>query len=156
MPTRKIVSGGQTGVDRAALDAAKALGLERGGWCPKDRCAEDGRIPDDYPLLETSTADYAERTELNVRDSDGTLILTVGPLSGGTAYTVECAEKLHKPYRVVDLANSLDFDQTRRWLAEERLSVLNVAGPRQSQSADVYARAYQFLLVLFSRKYLDD
>ncbi len=155
-PVRKIVSGGQTGVDRAALDAAKVLKLARGGWCPKGRRAEDGRIADDYPLQETTTEDYAERTELNVRDSDGTLILTVGPPIGGTAYTVECARKLRKPYRVVDLAHPLDFDQTRRWVAEERLAVLNVAGPRQSQSADGYARAYQFLLGLFSRKSLDD
>ncbi|MBI3246029.1 MAG: putative molybdenum carrier protein [Deltaproteobacteria bacterium] len=156
MTIRKIVSGGQTGVDRAALDAAKALGLERGGWCPKDRRAEDGRIPDDYSLQETSTADYAERTELNVRDSDGTLILTVGLPSGGTAYTIECARKLRRPYFLVDLAHDPDPSAAGRWLAEGQISVLNVAGPRQSQFAVGYARAYRFLLALFPRKHPDD
>ena len=87
MPVRRIVSGGQTGVDRAALDVAKVLRFERGGWCPKGRLAEDGRIPDDYPLRETETTDYAERTKLNVRDSDGTLILTMGPPVGGLIVT---------------------------------------------------------------------
>jgi hypothetical protein len=84
----KIISGGQTGVDRAALDAALALNIPCGGWCPKGRKAEDGPIPERYPLQETSSADYRVRTEKNVTDSDGTLILTRGPVTGGTAYTV--------------------------------------------------------------------
>jgi len=150
LPVRTIVSGGQTGVDRAALDVAKELGLERGGWCPRGRLAEDGRIPDDYPLRETDTADYAERTELNVRDSDGTLILTMGPPIGGTAYTIECAHRLQKPCCIIDFAQDPAPERARRWLQEHRIAVLNVAGPRQSQSPTAYASASQLLLALFS------
>jgi hypothetical protein len=150
MFVRKIVSGGQTGVDRAALDVARLLKLECGGWCPKGRLAEDGRIPDDYPLRETDTADYAERTELNVRDSDGTLILTVGPPIGGTAYTIECARKLRKPHVVVDLLSNSPSDAVTRWLNDYSIAVLNVAGPRQSQSPEGYELAYRFLFSLLS------
>lgn len=150
MFVRKIISGGQTGVDRAALDIAKELGYERGGWCPKGRLAEDGRIPDDYPLRETDTADYAERTELNVRDSDGTLILTVGPPTGGTAYTITCAQRLRKPYCIIDLSQETAPDRAQRWLEEQRITVLNVAGPRLSQSVAGYALAHQFLVILLS------
>lgn len=99
----KIVSGGQTGVDRAALDTALELGLPCGGRCPRGRKAEDGPIPARYPLTETSSAEYAQRTEWNVRDSDGTLVLTRGQPTGGTALTIELAERLGKPYLVVDL-----------------------------------------------------
>ena len=88
----KIVSGGQTGVDRAALDAALALGIPCAGWCPKGRRAEDGAIPERYPVAETESADYEERTRLNVGDADATLILASGPLSGGTGLTAETAE----------------------------------------------------------------
>lgn len=152
MSVQKIVSGGQTGVDRAALDVAKELGFERGGWCPKGRLAEDGRIPDDYPLHETETADYAERTELNVRDSDGTLVLTVGPPIGGTAYTMECAQRLQKPCCVIDLSQNPPPTQVEHWLKERCVAVLNVAGPRQSQSSTCYALAYQFLSGLLASR----
>ena len=150
MPVQKIVSGGQTGVDRAALDVAQLFNLDRGGWCPKGRLAEDGCIPDDYPLRETETTDYAERTELNVRDSDGTLILTVGPPIGGTAYTSTCAQRLRKPYCVIDLAQETVPDRAQRWVEEQGIIVLNVAGPRQSQSSVGYVLAYQFLLTLLA------
>ena len=93
----KIVSGGQTGVDRAALDVAMSLGIPCGGWCPKGRKAEDGRIPDRYPLRETDSASYRKRTILNVADSDGTLILAVGELRGGTLATKRAASELRKP-----------------------------------------------------------
>lgn len=91
----KIISGGQTGVDRAALDAALQLGIPCGGWCPKGRKAKDGPIPDRYPLKETESGSYPVRTEMNVRDSDGTLILTWGRPTGGTALTVRLARR-HK------------------------------------------------------------
>ena len=97
----KIVSGGQTGVDRAALDVALKVGIPCGGWCPKGRKAEDGAIPDRYPLTETSSASYPVRTEKNVNDSDGTLILKVGPVTGGTARTVKAAKKL----KILDLSS---------------------------------------------------
>ena len=87
---RKIISGGQSGVDRAALDAALAAGLELGGWCPKGRRAEDGPIADRYPLNETDCESYATRTRWNVRDSDATLILCDAEPAGGTALTIEC------------------------------------------------------------------
>jgi predicted Rossmann fold nucleotide-binding protein DprA/Smf involved in DNA uptake len=94
---RKIVSGGQTGVDRAALDIALALGIPCGGWCPRGRGAEDGVIPARYPLQETCSHDYAERTRRNVIDSDGTLILAIGALHGGTLLTAQLAEKAASP-----------------------------------------------------------
>src|SRR6266851_4977853 len=93
----KIISGGQTGVDRAALDVALELGIPCGGWCPKGRRAEDGRIPKRYPLVETPTPAYPVRTEWNVRDSDGTLVLARGQASGGTALTIEFATDYGKP-----------------------------------------------------------
>ena len=95
-----IVSGGQTGVDRAALDAAMALGLEVGGWCPKGRRAADGPIPDSYPLTETKCNKYRTRTRWNVRDSDATLILCEGEPTGGTALTVQFCEQLNKPFLI--------------------------------------------------------
>ncbi len=94
----QIVFGGQAGVDRAALDAALTLGIPAGGWCPLDRKAEDGRIPDRYPLTETASPSYKKRTKLNVRDADGTLVLNMGTLDGGTLATVKIAQKLKKPY----------------------------------------------------------
>src|SRR5437870_9182944 len=99
----KIISGGQTGVDRAALDVALELGLPCGGWCPKRRRAEDGPIPERYPLTETSSRAYPQRTRCNVLDSDGTLILTRGRPTGGTALTIQIAAESGKPYFVVDL-----------------------------------------------------
>ncbi|MFW5955765.1 MAG: putative molybdenum carrier protein, partial [Rhodothermales bacterium] len=95
---KKIISGGQTGVDRAALDASRSLGLELGGWCPAGRRAEDGPIDRSYPLKETEDADYATRTRKNVVDSDGTLIVSPGPLSGGTKLTRELAEGYGRPF----------------------------------------------------------
>jgi hypothetical protein len=148
MHIRKIVSGGQTGVDRAALDVARELKLERGGWCPRGRLAEDGYIPDEYPLQETATSVYAERTELNVKDSDGTLVLTCGSPSGGTAYTVTCAQRHGKPYYVVDLTQRADVLSTRQWLRSSSITVLNVAGPRRSESPEGYRLAYEFLMRL--------
>jgi len=141
----KIVSGGQTGVDRGALDAAIELGIPHGGWCPRGRLAEDGRIPGRYRLSETDSPEYPVRTERNVLDSDATLILYCGRLSGGTELTLRLAEKHEKPCLVVDLDDPPDFDAARRWLAETGPGTLNVAGPRESQSPGIAARAIQFL-----------
>ena len=145
----RVISGGQTGVDRAALDAAAACQLPVGGWCPRGRRAEDGRIPDRYPLQETESADYADRTEYNVRDSDATLILAVGPLSGGTALTKQLAEQWEKPLQVVDLRNPPPVESVLQWLQEHKVAVLNVAGPRASAHPDVEQRARDFLRLLF-------
>jgi len=141
----RIISGGQTGVDRGALDAAVALGIEHGGWCPLGRLAEDGRIPDRYRLRETETSDYSERTERNVLAADATLILCRGPLSGGTELTRKLAETYQRPCLVVDLEGRPPVEPVRRWLAEQRVSVLNVAGPRESQSPGIAAAAREFI-----------
>lgn len=143
----RIISGGQTGVDRAALDVALALGIECGGWCPRGRRAEDGPIPDQYPLVETPTDDYPERTERNVCDSDGTLILTRGKPDRGTALTLRLANRHEKPLYVVDLDQpaSDETERVRRWLVQQRIDVLNVAGPRESAHEGIYAQAVMFL-----------
>lgn len=131
----KVLSGGQTGVDRAALDAALSVGIPIGGWCPRGRRAEDGTIPTIYPLRETPSRDYRERTRWNVRDSDGTLILTPADLGGGTALTWRMARRLHRPVFVVDLRDAVAdlVRQIDRWAVVHRIRVLNIAGPRASQ-----------------------
>lgn len=149
---KKIVSGGQTGVDRAALDVAIRLGIPAGGWCPRGRRAEDGRIPDSYPLHEASSINYAKRTELNVRDSDGTLILSGGPLTGGTALTESLARRQGKPVFVVDLRDDPAPDVIDEWLAANSIQTLNVAGPRESQQPGIYDRVTDFLAQYVSRQ----
>lgn len=142
---KKLISGGQTGVDRAALDLAADLGLECGGWCPRGRRAEDGIIPDQYPLQETPGRDYEQRTEWNVRDSDGTLILTTGKPEGGTQLTIETAQRLEKPFYVVDLLAPRNLPGLQYWVEYEKISTLNVAGPRESRVPGVKAMAMEFL-----------
>ncbi|MFP4500089.1 MAG: putative molybdenum carrier protein [Candidatus Hydrogenedentota bacterium] len=147
---KKIVSGGQTGVDRAALDVAMRLGIPCGGWCPKGRFAEDGRIPPTYPLIETPAREYAERTCWNVRDSDGTLILTFGEPAGGTALTRVFALQEHKPHLVIDLETKPTVTGAHRWINNHNIAVLNVAGPRASTVPGIYPLATQFLETLFA------
>ena len=146
----KIVSGGQTGADRAALDAARELGIATGGWLPRGRCAEDGPLPERYDgMAETGSADPAVRTGRNVRDSDATLIVSHGPPTGGTALTLERARALGRPYLPLDLA-ALDRAAAtatlRAWLAERQPRVLNVAGPRASGDPAVYEATRALLL----------
>ena len=140
-----IVSGGQTGVDRAALDVAIALGLNHGGWCPAGRLAEDGPIPSRYTLRETGSASYDVRTERNVRDSDATLVLASGEPRGGTALTCRLARLRRRPLLVVDLAAPPPPEEVRDWLAAHGVATLNVAGPRASSEPGVYARATDYL-----------
>ena len=146
----KIVSGGQTGVDRAALDVALELGIPCGGWVPRGRRAEDGRIPPIYPMRETESRGYGTRTRLNVRDSDATLILTRGAPTGGTALTVDSARRLKRPYLVVDLAGEIDLSAVRKWLVAHGVRVLNVAGPRESTPLGIYRIAADVLRDLFA------
>jgi putative molybdenum carrier protein len=138
----RIISGGQTGVDRAALDFAQQLGIECGGWVPKGRMAEDGVIPARYPnLVETESDDPKVRTECNVRDSDATILITRGAPTGGSAFTFEVAIRLGKPVFHVDLnRESMDqvVPQVCRWLQDLHPAVLNVAGPRESEDHDIY------------------
>jgi hypothetical protein len=132
---KKIVSGGQTGVDRGALDAALDAGFPCGGWCPRGRKAEDGPVPPRYPLLEMPGTAYRARTKQNVIDSDGTLILFFGALSGGTLETLRIAEELGKPVLTLDCNAKGIEDATVEAAAFARVNgieTLNVAGPRES------------------------
>jgi hypothetical protein len=141
----RIISGGQSGVDRAALDVALERHLECGGWCPRGRLAEDGRIPDRYPLRETDSVRYDVRTRCNVQEADGTLVLTVGDLVGGTALTAAHAERLGKPLLVVDLALQPQAEPVRDWLTQHGIVTLNVAGPRESTVPGIGVLATAFL-----------
>lgn len=144
----KIVSGGQTGVDRAALDVAIDLDIPHGGWCPQGRRSEDGRIADRYQLIETEARDYSVRTEKNVIDSDGTLILHFGTLSGGTRLTWKLAARYGRPVLKVDLQScepKLTVPAIHDWIEQQSISVLNVAGPRESSVPGIGAKAREFL-----------
>ncbi|MBN2371460.1 MAG: putative molybdenum carrier protein [Vicinamibacteria bacterium] len=145
MPFKRIVSGGQTGVDRAALDAALSAGIPCGGWCPRGRRAEDGRIPPRYPLRETTNAAYPERTEWNIRDSDGTLILGWGRPQGGTALTARLARRYSRPLLILDLRETPSPRVIAEWLATNDIAVLNVAGPRESEAPGIHGRAVMLL-----------
>lgn len=144
----QIVSGGQTGVDRGALDAAIALGLPHGGWCPRGRLAEDGVIPACYQLRETESRRYSARTRQNVIDSSGTLILCSGPLQGGTDLTYRLAQQCQKPCRVVDFCSAVKAAEVCRWIQDHRLRVLNIAGPRESSLPGIAAQTERFLIEL--------
>ena len=137
MRPARIVSGGQTGVDRAALDAALAAGVDCGGWCPAGRRAEDGPIPARYPLFETGDSTYGVRTRRNVRDSDATLIVCDGEPVGGTALTLACCREEARPVLVVDAVREkpdVALDRLEAFLDRHAVRVLNVAGPRASES----------------------
>lgn len=166
----QVISGGQTGVDRAALDVALDLGWPVGGWCPLHRRAEDGRIPLIYPLQETQARSYAVRTEWNVRDSDGTLVLVLDEISSGTQLTIAAAGRLVKPCRIeylrelqggagsgrLSLSSGSFPSLSQRvtdvvaWLLRHDIRVLNIAGPRGSSSPDVYPEARRFVQQLLS------
>jgi hypothetical protein len=146
----KLISGGQTGVDRAALDVARELGITSGGWCPQGRRAEDGPLADCYPLQETPACEYAQRTEWNVRDADGTLVLTRGRPSEGTAFTIEMARRHGKPCLVLDVSAGQPSPATARaWAYEHGVRILNVAGPRESKCPGIYEEAKAVLRQLF-------
>lgn len=132
----KIISGGQTGADRASLQFAPDNDFSHGGWCPKWRVAEDGVIPPQFQLRETDSDDYQGRTLRNVEDSDGTVIFSMTTtVTGGTAQTIEFAGELRKP--LLHLIASVDVDvaatRLQTFLEEHSIAILNVAGPRSSQ-----------------------
>lgn len=160
----KVVSGGQTGVDRAGLDAAMDHGLAVGGWCPRGRRSEDGRIPPKYPLKETAARSYAVRTEWNVRDSDGTLIIAMDAITTGTKLTAGFARRSLKPLQIVKLRsdssenlfddeNSItdQIDSVVDWIHRHRIRVLNVAGPRGSSHKHVYTESRAFVCDVLCR-----
>jgi Circularly permutated YpsA SLOG family len=151
---KRIVSGGQTGADRAGLDVAMELGIPCGGWCPKGRRSEDGVIPEQYPLQETASKDYRKRTEMNVIDSDGTLILAEGKLSGGTALTADMTRRNGKPLLVADLQHPPSPDEVAKWIHDNRIEILNVAGPRESECPGIYQKGKGMLLRVLNRQRL--
>lgn len=158
--TLKIFSGGQTGVDRAALDVAIELGIPHGGWCPKGRVSEDGVIPFQYQLREMTTDLYADRTRQNIIDSEGTLILYHERLQGGTLLTSRYAEQQNKPCHKVRLPRTVQSWESktlmtkvkavRKWLHDNEIHTLNVAGPRGSKEPEIYLRAKEFLKLLLT------
>jgi putative molybdenum carrier protein len=149
----KIISGGQTGVDRAALDAAVKHGIECGGWVPAGRLDEFGRIPDRYPVKELEQGSFAERTLQNVKDSDGTVIIYLEELRGGTEYTLNCCIELAKPHRLIDAAEISEKDAAKAivdLVRKHKIDVLNVAGPRKSEWPDGYDYAFRALEIFLN------
>ena len=147
----KIVSGGQTGVDRATLDAALELGVEAGGWCPEGRRAEDGFIPEKYPVKVLPKAGYRQRTKRNVVDSDGTVIIFFASPAGGTQQTLEFCVKESKPYVLInaeELSVVQASEKIRQFIDKNNISTLNVAGPRASEKAEAYGYAKMVILTV--------
>ena len=151
MKISKIISGGQTGVDRAALDAAISLGLEHGGFCPKGRLAEDGIISDQYNLTELKSSQYLMRTFENVQASDGTLIIHTETVSGGTMKTKDFCQMISKPLFEINLLEDLQKIPVNldNWIKENHIIIMNIAGPRES-AAPIYNRTYALLMDLLS------
>lgn len=147
----RIVSGGQTGVDRGALDAALAAGAPAGGWCPRGRLAEDGPIDEHYPMTETESDDPSERTKLNVRDSDATLILSPASPRGGSRLALTEARTLKRPLLVIDPRGADAPDLAARWLISHGVATLNVAGPRSSEWPEGHQAAYGLVAELLRR-----
>ncbi len=156
MKLKKIISGGQTGADQAALDAAIALNISHGGWIPKGRKTEDGPLPEKYRLKEMSTASYPKRTKQNILDAQGTLIITNGKLSGGSALTQKLARLhglpcLHINLKKTDLSEASSM--VNKWLGDNNIDKLNVAGSRESKCPGIHDATYSILLnVLEGRK----
>ena len=145
---KKIISGGQTGCDRGALDVAIALGTRHGGWIPKGRKTEDGILPDKYQLKEMPTTSYPKRTEKNVLDSDGTLIICHGKLTGGSALTRKMAKKHGLPWLHLDIDKLSVSDAsktTASWIERNHVQVLNVAGSRASKDPEIYKTTVEIL-----------
>jgi len=152
---KRIVSGGQTGVDRGALDAALVSGFECGGWVPGDRMAEDGIIPDWYPLTVLPNGNYRQRSRLNVVDSDGTAILYDGSLSGGTHLTHDLCVLLNRPCILISARETPDpilaAEAVMRFIEDNNIETLNVAGPRASGWGAGYRFAAEVVSGVISR-----
>ena len=148
----KIISGGQTGVDRAGLDVAIAHGIAHGGWCPKDRIAEDGIIPTQYQLQTTNSSDVNVRTRKNIMAADGTIVFVpYWPLdiADGTALTITYATNMAKPLLIIDLSAPQDVNEPfNHWLHDKCIETLNIAGPRESNCPGIYTAVYAMLTKL--------
>jgi Circularly permutated YpsA SLOG family len=144
----KIISGGQTGVDRAALDVALKYEIECAGWCPAGRLDEFGTIPERYPVKELEHGGFEDRTAQNIKDSDGTVIIYFRKLGGGTKFTFECCKQLHRPYQLID-ADKVSVDNAASaigdFVRQYKIGVLNIAGPRQSEWPGGYGYAFRAL-----------
>lgn len=144
----KIISGGQTGVDRAALDVALKHGIPCGGWCPAGRLDEFGKIPDRYPLKELEDGGFSERTLQNVKDSDGTVIVYSEKLSGGTEQTACFCLEQQRPHQVIDasrISTKVAAESIADFVRKHKIDILDVAGPRQSEWPEGYDYAYRVL-----------
>jgi hypothetical protein len=147
----KIISGGQTGADRAALDSAIELGIPHGGWLPRGRKSENGPLPESYALQELDSDNYRDRTEKNVTVSDGTLIVSFGPLTGGSALTESFTLKHDRPCLVLDLeqvSHSAAVTALENWIKRYRILIMNVAGPRASGEPRIYEAVRRLLLAV--------
>ncbi len=144
-----IISGGQTGADRAALDIAIELQINHYGWCPKNRLAEDGAISFKYNLRETDTTDVNERTKLNIRDSDGTIIFVPSlpvQVTDGTILTIKEVYEKKKPHLIIDFSKVNDITELlSEWVERHNIAILNIAGPRESQQPGTYQAVYMLL-----------
>lgn len=141
----KIISGGQSGVDRAALDFCLENTIPCGGWCPKGRMAEDGIIANIYPLKETRTANYQERTRLNIIDSDASLLLYNSKMDKGTHYSLDTIRKFDKLYFQYDFSIENDPIIVSNWLKDNNISIINIVGPRESENPGIYVMVKSFL-----------
>jgi len=144
----KIISGGQVGADRAALDVAIMFNVDHGGWIPKGRKTEDGTLHDKYQLQEMSTASYPARTEKNVLDSDGTVIFSYGPLTGGSKLTEKLENKHGKPCLHIDFNETPEYNAVflvRKWMYENHVETLNIAGPRASGDPQIYNAVFKVI-----------
>ena len=146
----KIVSGGQTGVDQAALAVAIDFTIPHGGWCPQGRRCESGTIPSEYHVTELENPSYAARTRQNVIDSDATLIFYRHQLSGGTLLTYQIAQQLERPIFLFDLENPVALAKPLAWLKQFTVATLNVAGPRESSCPGIHKQARKLLASLFT------
>jgi hypothetical protein len=147
----KIISGGQTGVDRGALEAGLKLGIEIGGYCPKGRLAEDGTISDKYPMVELTTKTYPPRTKRNIAESDGTLILVRGKMGQGTKLTVKTAMSTGKPLMAVDITSqNPNNGELMKWINELGIKVLNVAGSREKSDPGIQKASEEWLIAALS------
>lgn len=150
----KIISGGQCGVDRGALNFAIRNNIAHGGWCPKGRRSESGRIPDKYQLTETSSSKYPGRTAKNVQTADGTLILSRGKPSGGTLLTIKFCDSFDKPMLPIDINHPLDAEIFWNWLSTDNIQILNVAGPRESKQSGIQKQTESVLEQLFAGRFV--
>jgi len=156
---KKIISGGQTGADQAALDVAIKLGIQYGGSIPKGRITEKGVLDRKYKLKEMKTTNYNKRTEQNIIDSDGTLIISHGRLTGGSDYTREMALFHHRPWLHIDLNKNGAFQaagKIKSWITENEIEVLNVAGPRASRDPAIYQATVDIIETVFYLDLIDD